>query len=312
MEEFVIASRDEHNRFPATESLAFKHGFLNRPIVNEYIELLWNMMKQLDPGLKRKETKFEIIPTHDVDLINKPSVLRTVAGDLIKRKNLKLAYKRIKNYRLNEYDTFNWLMSQSEKNGVKSRFYFMSGGNSQFDNNFKIELQKKIIKNMQDREHIIGFHPSYNAYNDLNMFMTEKERLENAASQRVIEGRQHYLRFETPKTWQIWDSAEMELDSSMSYADYEGFRCGTAMEFPVFDVLRREELNIIERPLIIMDGTLWIYRNLAIEECYSVIIKYKNICKKYKMPFTILFHNSSFSETEWSGWKKLYSNILNN
>lgn len=37
-EEYVNKARDSHNRFPATESLAYKQGFLDRPIVNEYLE----------------------------------------------------------------------------------------------------------------------------------------------------------------------------------------------------------------------------------------------------------------------------------
>lgn len=40
-EEYVISDkRDIHNRFPGCESLAYKFNFLNRPIVNEYIEVL--------------------------------------------------------------------------------------------------------------------------------------------------------------------------------------------------------------------------------------------------------------------------------
>ena len=34
-EEFVNPSRDVHDRFPATESISNKNGFLNRPIVDE-------------------------------------------------------------------------------------------------------------------------------------------------------------------------------------------------------------------------------------------------------------------------------------
>ena len=39
-EEYVNKNRDIHDRFPATESLAYKQGFLDRPVVNEYVEEL--------------------------------------------------------------------------------------------------------------------------------------------------------------------------------------------------------------------------------------------------------------------------------
>ena len=53
-EEYVNKSRDLHNRFPGNESLALKFNFLNRPIVNEYVVMLKNMMFTLDQNIKFK------------------------------------------------------------------------------------------------------------------------------------------------------------------------------------------------------------------------------------------------------------------
>ena len=46
-EEVVKSDRDEYDRFPAAASLAYQEGFLDRPIVNEYLEILWTCMKRL-------------------------------------------------------------------------------------------------------------------------------------------------------------------------------------------------------------------------------------------------------------------------
>ncbi len=51
-EEVVLPDRDKHDRFPATASLAWNGGFLYRPIVDEYVEVLWAMMKRLWPDAK--------------------------------------------------------------------------------------------------------------------------------------------------------------------------------------------------------------------------------------------------------------------
>jgi hypothetical protein len=67
MEELDNTKLDEHHRFSAKESIAYKLGFLDRPIVDEYVELLWSMMKYLWPELKRKETTTEFIVGCDVD-----------------------------------------------------------------------------------------------------------------------------------------------------------------------------------------------------------------------------------------------------
>lgn len=60
-EEVVKSVKDEHERFQARASLAYQEGFLERPIVNEYLEILWWSMKRLWPNLERKKESFEYI-----------------------------------------------------------------------------------------------------------------------------------------------------------------------------------------------------------------------------------------------------------
>jgi hypothetical protein len=48
--EVARSDRDEHDRFPAAASLTHQEGFFERPIVNEYLEILWSCVKRLLPG----------------------------------------------------------------------------------------------------------------------------------------------------------------------------------------------------------------------------------------------------------------------
>ena len=66
-EELVTQDRDEHDRFPATASIAYKANFLDRPIVNEYLEILWTCLSELWPGLQRKKRTFRKFISCDVD-----------------------------------------------------------------------------------------------------------------------------------------------------------------------------------------------------------------------------------------------------
>jgi len=300
-EEFVNKSRDKHNRFPATKSLAYKEGFLDRPIVNEYVERLKNMLLKLDSSLVFKEKKFELVLTHDVDEMqiwkSWKQVFRVALGDIVKRRDIALAFERVAEYFLikrekikDPFDTFDWLMDKSEAIGVKSRFYFMSGGVTKFDNRYKIDSPKvlELIEKIKQRGHIIGIHPSYNAYNDFEQFKKEKDLLEKVVGEKIVEGREHYLRFEVPTTWQIWEDNGMEVDSTCGYADEEGFRCGTGDEFSVFNILSREQLTVKERPLIVMDCSLFNYNSYSADEAKVRI----NMIKSTANIFTILWHNS--------------------
>ena len=53
-EEHVVKERDVHGRFCSSNLLASRFGFLNRAIVNEYTEYLWNMIYYLDSTAKKK------------------------------------------------------------------------------------------------------------------------------------------------------------------------------------------------------------------------------------------------------------------
>jgi len=315
-EEYVNKNRDTHNRFPATESLAYRDGFLDKPIVNEIVEDLKSTLLELDSSLVFKKRAFELVLTHDVDEVkfwkSKKQLFRIVIGDILKRRDIKLALSRVKEYYLvskgkikDPFDTFDWLMDRSEEIGLKSRFYFMSGGVTEYDNRYDITTQKELIERIKERGHKIGIHPSYNAYSDFEQFKKEKGILEKVCECRIDEGREHYLRFEVPTTWQIWEDNNMRIDSSCGYADREGFRCGSGDEFSVFNILTRKKLNLKERPLVLMDCSLFEYNDFSYIEAKNIVQNMKNRGNI----FTILWHNSYIEHLKFYGEVVEKSNI---
>ena len=66
-EEVVRTERDEHGRFPASASVAVRSAFLDRPIVDEYVDLLWAALSECWPRLRRRRTTYRVHLTHDVD-----------------------------------------------------------------------------------------------------------------------------------------------------------------------------------------------------------------------------------------------------
>ena len=246
--------------------------------------------------------------THDVDFpfkySNWKSGIRDIGRDLIKKHNLKLAKEgllsKIKSHLNILYDpnnTFNFLMNQSEKLGLKSHFFFMGGGLTQYEENYDLRNNKiqSLIKEIKSRGHLIGFHPSYNAYNNNEIWEKEKINLETSIKQNVFYGREHYLRFEAPLTWQIWEDNNMLWDSTLNYADHEGFRCGICWEYPVFNFITHQQLYLKEKPLIVMEGNFFTYqKNMNLDSIKSKITALINKCKKYNGTFVYLWHNSSF------------------
>ena len=320
-EEYVNKTRDIHKRFPANASIAYKYKFLQRPVVNEYVEMLWNMLKFLGYSQKRKVRKFEFIVSHDVDELkfwkNKKQLLRIILGDILKRRDILLSLERLAEYYLvkrekinDPFDTFDWIMDISEAKGIKSRFYFMSNGTTLYENRYKLKEARKTINRIIERGHIIGIHSSYNSYNNFDLFKKEKESLEKFCGINITEGRGHYLRFEVPTTWQIWDDNGMEVDSSLSYPEQEGFRCGICYPYKVFNFLTRKCLKLRERPLILMECSLIKLPYLPPEDILEKIKSLIGKVKKYNGEFVILWHNNNINMEQWTNYKHVYSKML--
>jgi len=312
-EEYVNTNRDKHNRFRSNESVALINGFLSYPVVNQYVELLWIFLKELHFSGDRREKSFDLVITHDIDHLDYPGTGHIILGDFLKRKNIKLAIEHSRFFltkHINPYDTFDFIMTESEKRGLQSHFYFMASNSGKTqDLTFYLNGRrfKKAIDHIRAREHVVGFHPGYFTYDDINRWSHEKNLLEEAIEERVYEGRQHYLRFDMPATYCIWEKNGMSIDSTMGYAEQEGFRCGTGDVFTVFNFLERRKMNLKERPLIIMDGSL---RKYSLEEALNTVNFYFSLARKYNSTLTLLFHNSTFYGEGWEGYTDLYQEIL--
>jgi len=331
-EEAVLQDRDQHDRFPATASIAFKEGFLNRPIVNEYVELLWAMMKALWPELERKKRSFRMILTHDVDepfeFYKKPPIkmVKSIGGDILKRHSINLARERYRqwnairkgNHTTDPFYSFDFIMKESEKRGLKSAFYFIADHTAGvIDGIYSLNDPEiiNLMKTIDARCHEIGLHTSYNTYLDKVQTRKEAELLRavmrgNSIHQEPQGGRQHYLRWKTPETFQNWEYAGMQYDSTLGFADLPGFRCGTCWEYPAYDLINRKPLNLIERPLIAMDCTVTAerYMNKGLgEEAFEVFKSLKDTCRKYNGDFVLLWHNSELATEEQ---RRLYLSVL--
>lgn len=257
-EEYVKPDRDQHDRFPATESLAYQEGFLERPIINEYIDILWMCLKQLLPGLEGKGRRFRTVVSHDVDtpfaqaFSNISHLIRNCGGDIIIRKSPALALKRARSwksikqgdYRQDINYTFDRIMAISEEHGLQSAFYFKTSCTDPIcDDKYSIDHPyiRQLMCNIHKRGHEIGIHPSYNTYKDEKQTKLEFEKLlmvceEEGIVQDKWGGRQHFIRWNVPITWSNWSKAGIDYDSTLTYAEHAGFRCGICYEYPVFDL----------------------------------------------------------------------------
>src|SRR5690606_31890778 len=147
-EETVIPTRDQHGRFPATASVAYRQGFLDRPIADEYGLILQEWLKTLLPGWTPQQAQFSVKLSHDIDHVRRfPSLYRagrTLAGDLLKRRSPDRAIHTLQALRVQtltpEQDPFLQgvyeLADLSEQHGLNSAFYFMAAEPGLYDTGY--------------------------------------------------------------------------------------------------------------------------------------------------------------------------------
>ena len=66
-EEYLPHVQDEHERFPFTESLAYKNDFLEKPVVDIWAFKFLSHLKEKFPDYKFESRSFNVLSTIDVD-----------------------------------------------------------------------------------------------------------------------------------------------------------------------------------------------------------------------------------------------------
>jgi hypothetical protein len=321
-EEYAQPDRDAHGRFPAEKSLAVRADFLHRPVLNEWANLLWQLLQRLGWQQPRPQRQFQISLSCDVDhprlWWSAAARWKTVAGAIFRRGDWGEARywlsmpERLSGVPRDPYDVFDaWFDFFAEKN-LCAQFNFLGERPRTSDCWYPLRhpFVQDLMQKIAARGHHIGFHPSYEAFENQAVFARELASLRAVAPVEITSGRQHYLRFAAPATWRAWAEAGLREDSTLGYAEAEGFRCGICHDFPVFDFLARRALPLREKPLVAMDVTLAQYRRYTPAQALERLARLRHEVEKHGGDFTILWHNSSWHTPTWESWQGVFERII--
>jgi hypothetical protein len=314
-EEIARPVPDEHGRFRSDAAVATQGGFGERPLLDEYVELLRAAVNRVWPGLARPAPSTSLALSHDVDWPLCPARgragARTAAGDLVVRRDPGLAARRLVSLgpwgrrgrrRLDPCNTFELMMDAAEAAGVRSAFYFMAEGSHPLDGRYRLDDPwiVDLIARIAGRGHAVGLHPSYGTSDEPGLLGEELERLRGACQAAGVwpsrwGGRQHFLRWRAPSSWRAWADAGLDYDSSLGWSDTIGFRSGTCREHPVFDLERGRPLDLRERPLIVMEGAL-LQNGVVAHDLPDRVVAMGAAVASVGGEMSLLWHNSRLQE----------------
>lgn len=315
-EEYLPHVQDVHERFTAEESLAFKNGFLEKPVIDIWAFKFLELLKNKFPNYNYGTREFKLISTIDVNtafVYKHKGVVRTIGGFLNDFLNFKFTDVRnrlltILGFKEDPFDTFSTLLKIKEAHKVDTIFFFSIGDYTTFDKNISSSNInfKSLIKSVADYA-IVGLRPSYFTFKNVEKLKKEKLRLEYIINRPITCTRQHYLRLSLPDTYQNLIDLDVKEDYTMGFEKSVGFRASTCTPFYFFDIDFEIQSPLKIFPFAVMDTTLKQHMQLSNKESLAKILEIKNEVQKVNGTFISVFHNDSLAENEtWKGWVDIY------
>ena len=314
-EEYLPFTEDRFGRFKAADSLAWKHGFLETPVIDAGIKLLVEKM-----NLSPENTGFKAIMTYDIDTAFKfkgRSFARNFGStgkDLLKLdfKNIFERFKTFLKLQNDPWDVYDALKESLLAHQLSSIFFFLVGNNSENDRNldYSSAMMKQLI-NKVNRFTDIGIHPSFASNKRLKKIRTEIERLETISGKNINKSRQHYLKLQFPHTYLNLIEAGITEDYSMGFPDHAGFRAGTCHPFYFYDLKNEVNTELKIYPVTCMEATFLYYDKITPEKAFIRILQLMKTVHYYGGTFVPIWHNNNLSSTgKNKSWKKAHDQML--
>ncbi len=319
-EEYLPFETDKFNRFKAEESLAYKFGFLRKPVVNIWANWLKNELNKTVPNCNFPKRNFEFISTIDIDnafAYKEKGVMRTLGGlgKSIWKGNFSEFGERLKVLAGNKqdpYDTFDYQLEIQKKYSLKTIYFFLLGNYGFNDKNISHNSRKlqQLIKSLADYAQI-GIHPSFGSNTNPDNLKIEIERLSTISKREITKSRQHFLMLQLPETYRRLIDLDITDDYTMGFASQVGFRAGICTTYSHYDLDLDTKTKLKIHPFAVMDGTLKDYNKLNTDEAILIYNQIIDEIKTVNGSFISLWHNESLTnKSRWKGWRKVYEKMI--
>lgn len=338
---YLLSGYQEHNspnkdfmeRFPYEHSIQKELNITSEPVVNYYIaiisEALIKFAAQQNIQLKTKRL-FEtagFLLSHDIDRVNYYHWRETVYRwmQILGLRKANYNKKRLFNaaidsilptifpgYKPDPFRNFKTMRKMEKKYGMVSSWYFLNRDGSDHDARyyFKEKSIRDIMNFLYHENCEIGLHGSLKTSSSKEAMIKALNKLKASFNYEVPGTRQHYLKFSNPDTYRIQQQCGIKYDTTVGFAEHEGYRNSYCYPFHPYNFDNDTMMDIWEFPLIVMDGTLFYYREHNYESAMKSIENLLIETLKFGGIFTLLWHNSFFDEYEFPGITNFYNNLL--
>lgn len=321
-EEYLPFQPDAHDRFPATESILYQAGLIQKALVNQWAIDLRNLLLSRFPALNFEPRRFEYISTLDIDQAWKyrhKGIVRNLGGWIrdLQERDWKLATERVRMlYGLENdpYDNFDWQSDlHSQFTHTRIQYFILLGDHAPFDKNcaYKNKAFRQLLRKLQKEKGPLGIHPSYQSNQEPWRVKEEIRRLQSITGNAPQISRQHFLMHRMPETYRTLIDAGITEEHTLGYSTHAGFRAGIAAPFYFFDLRKNEVTALRLFPFCLMDITHLHYEQLDVEQSIREQNALMDETERVGGLFSSLWHNESLSENgRWQGRRQVYEALF--
>lgn len=316
-EEYLPHVKDETGRFMASESLAFKEGFLHQPVVDMWTYIFKEKLLEAFPEMIFPEKKLTVHPVIEAAqpyAYRQKGIFRSFVGytnSLLQGKfrNIIARTQVLSGFKRDPLDTFKWIVNTATRSKFNLTVFFLLGNSLIFDESMNTHRQKfkMLIKYVSDYKEV-GLIFSFNALSNYEMLKTEKRRMEEITNRSLGSSMNSEYLVNLPDIYRHLVELEVKKDYTMVFRDTVGFRAGTCTPFLFYDLDYEVKTPLVVHPAAMT--TFGFHKKYAsdIEKTVSNTIK---AVAEVNGTFTMIFSNKDFAYTESNKvWRSIFSEKL--
>jgi hypothetical protein len=316
-EEYLPHKKDEYGRYAHTNSLAFREGFLQQPLVNIWMEEFKKALLQKFPNLRFKGKNFKCILSYDIDMAwsyRHKGFMRNIGGFARSIKNgnwqqVKERWEVLRGKRKDPFDCFEWLDALHLYCRLKPYYFFLVAHKQQgYDKNTPLKVKQfRSLVEYYSNSYKVGLHPSWQTGDDEDLFESELEWMEDITGRAIIHSRQHYLRFSLPDTFRTLTNLGIQKEFSMGYGTINGFRASVCSSFYWYDLAKDETTTLMLFPFCFMDANAYYEQGYTPQQAYAELMQFYTTVKKLNGMLVTVWHNSILgTDSSFAGWREMF------
>ena len=317
-EEHIPHLKDDMNRFYTSGSLAGKHKFANKPVVDMWARQFLDNFSVVFPETLVNPPKVRlqtILEVPEAYAYKSKSMLRTLVESGFDFFNLRFVklFERFAvrlSFRPDPLDTYYSWIDLHQKHKIPTKVMFMFARPSANDRNISI-FKRRFLERIKDVADYVptSILASYQSTDQPSLLQIEVKRLSEIIHHPLRDIRQHLIRLRFPTTYDYFAKLGFVNDYSLQFVDYLGYRAGTGFPFQFYNLSKEQRSNLFIHPVVAHEAILRSKRYPRIAR--RLLEQCKTYNREYGTPLTLVLTNNIMDKRiKNKPWRRMFTDFL--